>query len=176
MGAVGDGPAAAWAGFEAEAEGLEPALGIGAVGGGAEFGAGEVAGCGLKSVGFYRANLGLQLADPIGLGAVTDELAQIAAAVVLDAAGAADAAMVALIGFGPARQAEPVVGQAGHAAVLGRDARGHDMEMAMLAVLVDDHEGLAIGEADAGHGGATGGEHGVMIDIGLVGSLVGRPG
>ena len=46
------------------------------------------------------------------------------------------------------------------------------MQMRMVAVLMDDHEGLAIGEADLGHGGAPGLEHGGMVG----GGLIGRPG
>ncbi|MEI9985771.1 MAG: hypothetical protein WDN69_22870 [Aliidongia sp.] len=46
------------------------------------------------------------------------------------------------------------------------------MQMRMVAILMDDHEGLAIGKADLGHGGTAGFEHGGMVGLGLIG----RPG
>jgi hypothetical protein len=46
------------------------------------------------------------------------------------------------------------------------------MQMRMVAILMDDHEGLAIGKADLGHGGTAGLEHGGMVG----GGLIGRPG
>ena len=172
VGAVGDIPAAALGGFEAQAEVGKPALGIGAVGCREEFGPGQCPGCRLKRFGLDRSGLFLDLAHTVGLRAMADELAEIATAVVQDALFAAYAAIFALIGFGPAREAEAVVGEAGQAAVFGRDARGHDMQMRMVAVLMDDHEGLAIGKADLGHGGTAGLEHGGMVGLGLIG----RPG
>jgi hypothetical protein len=119
VGAVRDGPAAALGWFEAQAQGGQPALGIGAAGRREEFGTGQCPGRRLKRFGFDRTDLLLDLAHTVGLGAVADELAEVTAAVILDALFAADAAILALIGFGPAREAEPVVGEPGQAAVLG---------------------------------------------------------
>ena len=119
MGAVRDGPAAALGGFEAQAESGEPLIGIGAVLGGAQFRAGQVAGGGLEGLSVDLAGLRLYITDLARLGAMADELSLIAAAVVLDALLAADAAMVALIGFGPAREREVIAVEPGQAAVLG---------------------------------------------------------
>ncbi|MEI9985772.1 MAG: hypothetical protein WDN69_22875 [Aliidongia sp.] len=102
VGAVRDGPAAALGGFEAKAQGGEPALGIGAAGRREEFGTGQCPGRCLKRFGLDRSGLLLDLAHTVRLGAVADELAEVAAAIVLDPLFAAYAAIFALIGFGPA--------------------------------------------------------------------------
>ena len=43
------------------------------------------------------------------------------------------------------------------------------MQMRMVAILMDDHEGLAVGKADLGHGGTAGLEHGAVFGGGLIG-------
>ncbi len=171
------------AGSRRGSEGGEPAIGIIATDGGAEFGAGEFGGG--RAEGFRVDGMHHRMA-PAGvlrIGPVTDELPGLAEPVIEGALFAAYAAMLPLVSLGPAREGEPVFGQGCQPSIDRGHAGRHDMEMPVfaasgpftgrplrgriaplsLAILMNNEQSLTVCHADSAEGRASGLEHGGML-------------